>query len=285
MQDNLFFNRYRLQSARAAWHAYNGGMYFVTICTKNREHYFGEIENGEIHLSEIGEYTQICIQHTHEHNPYAEIPLWVVMPNHIHAIVLIDGDKIPYDKRTIKTTNGGIVETFHETSLQTVVSSLPLLHHQRRSFHRVAHVQGAVHDVAAELDGVVLRAQVKTVDGQVHVQVALNRLRHVVAQPREPLVEGDGFKFNFLELPVHLLVVIDEQVVVIDGGGVERGIDVFRVQSEIAVSVLEMQRQRRLVVNAGTLVNLLQTDERDGRHHREFFLPMAPRQQQQRKQH
>ena len=118
MQDNLFLNRYRLQSARAAWHAYNGGMYFVTICTKNREHYFGEIENGEIHLSEIGEYTQICIQHTHEHNPYAEIPLWVVMPNHIHAIVVIDGDKIPYDKRTIKTTNGGMVETFHETSLQ-----------------------------------------------------------------------------------------------------------------------------------------------------------------------
>ena len=36
-------NKYRVPSARANWHDYNGGVYFVTICTKNREHYFGEI--------------------------------------------------------------------------------------------------------------------------------------------------------------------------------------------------------------------------------------------------
>ena len=58
-----------------------------------------------------------------------------------------------------------VVETFHETSLQTVVSSLPFFHHQRRGFHRIAHIQSAIHDVTAELDGVVLRAQVETVDG------------------------------------------------------------------------------------------------------------------------
>ncbi len=38
-----FQNRFRIPSARANWHDYNGGVYFVTICTKNREHYFGEI--------------------------------------------------------------------------------------------------------------------------------------------------------------------------------------------------------------------------------------------------
>ena len=38
-----FQNRFRIPSARANWHDYNGGIYFVTICTKNREHYFGEI--------------------------------------------------------------------------------------------------------------------------------------------------------------------------------------------------------------------------------------------------
>ena len=35
----------------------------------------------------------MCIQQISTHNPYAEIPLWVVMPNHIHAIVVIDGCK------------------------------------------------------------------------------------------------------------------------------------------------------------------------------------------------
>ena len=43
MTDDKFKNKYRIQSARAAWHDYSGGTYFVTICTKNREHYFGEI--------------------------------------------------------------------------------------------------------------------------------------------------------------------------------------------------------------------------------------------------
>lgn len=38
-----FQNKYRVPSARAPWHGYNGGVYFVTICTQNREHYFGEI--------------------------------------------------------------------------------------------------------------------------------------------------------------------------------------------------------------------------------------------------
>ena len=93
MEEELFRNHYRVLSTRAAWHGYNGGMYFVTICTKNREHYLGRIENEEMCLSKIGKYTQMCIQQISTHNPYAEIPLWVVMPNHIHAIVLIGGGK------------------------------------------------------------------------------------------------------------------------------------------------------------------------------------------------
>lgn len=38
-----FQNKYRIPSTRANWHNYNGGVYFVTICTKNREHYLGKI--------------------------------------------------------------------------------------------------------------------------------------------------------------------------------------------------------------------------------------------------
>ena len=87
-----FRNYYRIPSARAAWHDYNGGIYFVTICTKNREHFFGRILNEVMELSDIGEYTWNCIQNVPQHNPYAEIPLFVIMPNHIHAIVIIDGD-------------------------------------------------------------------------------------------------------------------------------------------------------------------------------------------------
>jgi REP element-mobilizing transposase RayT len=91
MDNEKFQNKYRIKSARATWHDYNGGIYFITICTQNREHFFGEIGNGIMKLSEIGKYTTECLQNINIHNPYAEIPLFVVMPNHIHAIVCIEG--------------------------------------------------------------------------------------------------------------------------------------------------------------------------------------------------
>lgn len=106
-----FQNTYRIPSARADWHGYGGGVYFVTICTQNREHYFGEImrecygdgvryrgmqtkmTEPRMHLSEIGQYAQEQFMNVEVHYPYARIPLFVVMPNHVHAIVIIDGDK------------------------------------------------------------------------------------------------------------------------------------------------------------------------------------------------
>ena len=113
----LFHNKFRIPSARADWHDYNGGAYFVTICTQNREHFFGEIKNGEMRLSEIGEYADQNIPEITQHNPYAEIPLWVVMPDHVHTIVIINHDKLPYEKRSIDTNHDlNPVETFPETS-------------------------------------------------------------------------------------------------------------------------------------------------------------------------
>ena len=88
--DEKYKNRYRVSSARADWHAYDGGFYHVTICTKDRELYFGEIVEGTMRLSEIGKYAEEQFQSVTSYYPYAEIPVFVVMPNHIHAIVVID---------------------------------------------------------------------------------------------------------------------------------------------------------------------------------------------------
>lgn len=101
MMHDLFQNRYRIPSARATWHNYNGGIYFVTICTRGQEQYFGEISNSEMHLSEIGHYANEQIRNVQTHYPYAQIPLWVVMPNHLHAIVVIDGNNVPYERRGV----------------------------------------------------------------------------------------------------------------------------------------------------------------------------------------
>lgn len=83
-------NKYRIPSTRAYWHDYNNGMYFITICTANRDHFFGEIENGEMQYTAIGDYARQIIENTHTHNTYAAIMQYVVMPNHLHLIVMID---------------------------------------------------------------------------------------------------------------------------------------------------------------------------------------------------
>ena len=94
MKNEMFLNKYRIPSARATWHGYDGGIYFVTICTQNREHYFGEIvyddnREAKMNLTDIGTYADSQIKKINTYYPYAEMPLWVIMPNHLHAIVII----------------------------------------------------------------------------------------------------------------------------------------------------------------------------------------------------
>ena len=110
MPDNLFQHQYRIPSARANWHGYNGGEYFVTICTQNREHYFGEIvknnnDEPEMALTPIGKFAEEQLHNVTQHYPYAEIPFWVVMPNHIHAIVLIGDANCRDVARNVYETN------------------------------------------------------------------------------------------------------------------------------------------------------------------------------------
>lgn len=94
MDETKYKGRYRISSARAWWHQYNGGTYFVTICTKNREHLFGEIKDGVITLSMIGEYLNQQILSTPEVRPdmNLEIPTFTIMPNHVHLLVVIGGN-------------------------------------------------------------------------------------------------------------------------------------------------------------------------------------------------
>ena len=114
MSDDRFQNKYRIESARASWHDYDGGSYFITICTKNREHFFGEIVNGEMVLSDIGKYAEEQFKNVSSHYPYAEIQFWTIMPNHLHAIVIIDGNKTKYDRR--------VVETWRAASLRDIAN-------------------------------------------------------------------------------------------------------------------------------------------------------------------
>jgi len=77
--------------ARYRWHDYNGGFYFITICTKDKQHSFGYIANNEIIYSEIGMVTAQNIDEISSHWKGVEVLTSVVMPNHVHMIICIDG--------------------------------------------------------------------------------------------------------------------------------------------------------------------------------------------------
>lgn len=91
MDESKYKGRYRIPSARAWWHQYNGGTYYVTICTKNRENHFGRIMDGKMELSEMGRCLneQIFLTSQMRADMNVEIPLFSIMPNHVHLIVVI----------------------------------------------------------------------------------------------------------------------------------------------------------------------------------------------------
>ena len=80
------------KSPRAEFIDYDEGEYFVTICTRNKEHYFGEIRNNEIFLSKIGKFAGHQLEDVRKYYDYIHIPAYVIMPNHVHAIVCIRRD-------------------------------------------------------------------------------------------------------------------------------------------------------------------------------------------------
>jgi REP element-mobilizing transposase RayT len=70
------------------------GHYFVTICTKDREEWFGKIESGEMFLSPSGEVARDFWVEIPLHFQHTEIDEFSVMPNHVHGILIIEENTI-----------------------------------------------------------------------------------------------------------------------------------------------------------------------------------------------
>ena len=88
---DLFRNKYRIPTVRAQWWDYcRDGAYFITICTHGRQHFFGEVDNGEMRLSQIGQIATDLWKEIPDHFPFVHLDEFVVMPNHMHGIIIID---------------------------------------------------------------------------------------------------------------------------------------------------------------------------------------------------
>ena len=84
------------KSPRAAWADYaRPGWYAVTICTRQRECLLGEVVAGRVALSPFGEIVAACWEELPEHFRRVRLDAFVVMPNHLHGILLLLGPPAP----------------------------------------------------------------------------------------------------------------------------------------------------------------------------------------------
>ncbi len=74
---------------RVLWHEYDEGFYFITICTKNKSHHFRKISDGIMQLSTIGKIADYGLKMIPTYYPDTNIQQYIIMPNHIHAIIRI----------------------------------------------------------------------------------------------------------------------------------------------------------------------------------------------------
>lgn len=91
-----YMNKYRIQSARLQnWDYGSNGAYFITICTANRLHYFGDVvqiseSGGIMQLTETGKLAQKFWMEIPDHFNFVKLGNFVIMPNHVHGILIID---------------------------------------------------------------------------------------------------------------------------------------------------------------------------------------------------
>ena len=63
--------------------------YYITLCTKTRQCLFGDVTKGEMRLNSLGYIAFTCWQAIPNHFPHVELDAFVIMPNHLHGILVI----------------------------------------------------------------------------------------------------------------------------------------------------------------------------------------------------
>ncbi len=127
----IYHNKYRIEPNRwQNWDYSAQGGYFITMCISDREAILGKIIDGKMYLSEYGEIVRNEFIQMGTYNKRATVDEWVIMPNHVHCIIILgaidDGDVEKIHDGDVEKIHDGDVEKIHEFSLQPPAPFLPI---------------------------------------------------------------------------------------------------------------------------------------------------------------
>jgi len=111
-------DRYRISSIRLQnWNYSWDAAYFITICTQNRKHFFGNIVDNYIELSPAGVLANLFWYEIRNHTKNVELGEFVVMPNHIHGVINLTSSTVS----TVKTRHALSPHQQHALSPQKTI--------------------------------------------------------------------------------------------------------------------------------------------------------------------
>lgn len=146
-----FQNKYRIGSTRLQGYDYGSdGAYYITICTKWRAHYFGEIvcNNGvpTMVLNDVGKTAELFLKSISDHFPFAMVDEYVVMPDHVHVIIIINK---PDNAGCVDDSVVGCVETLHcnISTSQSDASDTTDGHSKNMSMSRISPKPGTISTI------------------------------------------------------------------------------------------------------------------------------------------
>ena len=86
----LYKNKFRVETVRLKdWDYSTPCWYYITVCTKDKKHWFGEVKNGKMILNKRGKIAEEMWNAITNHYNSITLDNFIIMPNHIHGIIII----------------------------------------------------------------------------------------------------------------------------------------------------------------------------------------------------
>lgn len=124
------------------------GAYFVTVCAHNRECLFGDVLDGHMRLNDAGQSVQAAWDALPHYYPHVALDAGVVMPNHVHGIIILVGAGLKPAPTGIRHGLSEIVralKTFSSRRINELRGTSGATVWQRNYFERVIRNDNEMH--------------------------------------------------------------------------------------------------------------------------------------------